>query len=72
MSALALVINIPLMVIAFALTTGVPLWMVLRRPDHHPKENRSVPAYLVARHRAAVPQQGTHWLRAGSCGVAAT
>lgn len=29
----ALAINIPLMVLAFALMTGVPLWLVLRHPD---------------------------------------
>jgi hypothetical protein len=47
MSALVLWINIPLMVLAFGLMVGIPLWMVLRHPDQHPKENRSVPAYLV-------------------------
>ena len=38
--------NIPLMVLAFALWVGVPMWMVLRHPDRHPRETRTVPAYL--------------------------
>ena len=57
MSALVLWINIPLMVLAFSLIVGVPLWFVLRHPDRHPRENRSVPAYLVARQRVARTQQ---------------
>ena len=57
MSALVLWINIPLMVAVFGLMVGIPLWMVLRHPDQHPKENRSMPAYLVPRQRAARAQQ---------------
>ena len=49
MTAQALWMNIPLMVLAFALWVGVPLWLVLRHPDRHPCENRSVPVYLRAR-----------------------
>ncbi len=46
----ALWMNIPLMVLAFALWVGVPLWMVLRRKDWQGKqETRSVPAYLARR-----------------------
>ncbi|MGH3249982.1 MAG: hypothetical protein ACRDOI_27805 [Trebonia sp.] len=46
----ALWINIPLMVLAFGLMAGIPLWMVLRRPDWHDKhETRTVPAYLARR-----------------------
>jgi hypothetical protein len=42
--------NIPLMVIAFGLIAGIPLWMVARRPDWHGKlEARTVPAYLARR-----------------------
>jgi hypothetical protein len=42
--------NIPLMVLAFALWVGVPLWMVLRRKDWQGnQETRSVPAYLARR-----------------------
>jgi len=47
MSALVLWLNIPLMVLAFGLMTGIPLWMVLRRPDRNPAETRSVPAYVT-------------------------
>jgi hypothetical protein len=40
--------NIPLMVIAFALMAGIPLWLVLRRHDWHGKhEIPSIPAYLT-------------------------
>jgi hypothetical protein len=42
--------NIPLMVLAFGLMVGIPLWMVLRRSDWHGKpEARTVPAYLARR-----------------------
>jgi hypothetical protein len=42
--------NIPLMVLAFALAVGIPLWLVLRRPDWHGKpETRTLPAYLADR-----------------------
>ena len=47
MSALVLWMNIPLMVLVFGLMVGVPLWMVLRRPDRHPAETRTAPAYIV-------------------------
>jgi hypothetical protein len=40
--------NIPLMVLAFALWVGVPLWLVVRRPDWHGRpEARAVPAYIA-------------------------
>lgn len=46
----ALWMNVPLMVLAFALWAGVPLWLVLRRSDWHGKpEGRMVPAYLARR-----------------------
>jgi hypothetical protein len=42
--------NIPLMVLAFALWVGIPLWLVLRRPDWRGKpEARTVPAYMARR-----------------------
>ncbi len=63
MSALVLWINIPLMVAVFGVMVGIPLWMVLRHPDQHPKENRSMPAYLVPRQRTARAQQ---WARANA------
>jgi hypothetical protein len=51
----ALWMNVPLMVLAFALWVAVPLLMVLRRPDWRGKqETRGVPAYLTHR---AVPGQ---------------
>ncbi len=54
--AQALWMNIPLMIIAFGLWAGVPLWIVLRYPERHPRLNRAVPAYLRAQQRA-VPKQ---------------
>jgi hypothetical protein len=51
----ALWMNIPLMVLAFALWTAVPLWLVLHRPDWRGKqETSSIPAYLA---RRAAPVQ---------------
>jgi hypothetical protein len=42
--------NIPLMVLAFGLMAGIPLWLVLRRQDwHHKPETPSVPAYMARR-----------------------
>jgi hypothetical protein len=50
----ALWMNIPLMVLAFALMTGIPLWLVIRRADWHGRpEARAVPVYLT-RHAAPV------------------
>jgi hypothetical protein len=46
--------NIPLMVLAFALWAGIPLWLVARRADWHSKpEARAVPAYLTVPAHAA-------------------
>jgi hypothetical protein len=56
MSALILWINIPLMALAFGLWVGVPLWLVLR----HPREDRSVPAYVLARQQAIPAKQPAH------------
>jgi hypothetical protein len=53
----ALWINLPLMAIAFGLIVGIPLWMVLRRPDWHGERHaRTVPAYLT---RGAAPVLAT-------------
>ncbi len=42
--------NVPLMVLAFGLMAGIPLWLVIRRTDwHHKPEGRAVPAYLARR-----------------------
>jgi hypothetical protein len=49
MTAQVLWMNIPLMILAFGVWVGVPLWLVLRHPDRHPRETRTVPAYLRAR-----------------------
>ena len=48
MTAEFLWINIPLMVLAFALCAGIPMWLVLRHPDKGPgpAETRDVPEYL--------------------------
>lgn len=49
-TATVLWMNIPLMVLAFGLMVGIPLWMVLRRSEWHGKqETRSLPAYLARR-----------------------
>jgi hypothetical protein len=48
MTAHVLWMNIPLMVVAFGLWVGVPLWLVLRHPERNPKENRAMPAYMRA------------------------
>lgn len=50
--------NIPLMVFAFGLMAGIPLWMVLRRQEWHGKqETRAVPAYIVRQRREATVQR---------------
>lgn len=56
-----LLMNIPLMVLAFGLMVGIPLWMVLRRPSWHGKpDTNEIPAYIVRQRReAAVPRQRT-------------
>jgi hypothetical protein len=56
----ALLVNIPLMVLAFALMTGIPLWLVFKHPDRKPREARTVPqyqpAYAVRHAQAGLPQ----------------
>jgi hypothetical protein len=47
--------NIPLMVLAFSLWVGVPMWMVLRHPDRHPAETRTLPHYLRQRQLTPAP-----------------
>ena len=46
MTAGFLWINIPLMVLFFGLWVGIPMCMVFKRPDRHPRETRTVPAYM--------------------------
>jgi hypothetical protein len=56
--AAVLWMNIPLMVLAFGLMAGIPLWMVLRRQEWHGKqETRAVPAYIVRQRREATAQR---------------
>jgi hypothetical protein len=52
----ALAINIPLMVLAFALMTGIPLWLVLKHPDRTPARAHAVPQHRrVSYRRITVP-----------------
>ena len=46
MTAEFLWINIPLMALFSGLWVGIPMWMIVKRPDRHPRETRTVPAYL--------------------------
>ena len=41
--------NIPLAMLFFALWVGIPLLMIHRHPDRHPRETRTLPAYLRQR-----------------------
>jgi len=50
-------INIPFMVLFFALWAGIPMWMIRKRPDRHPRETRAVPAYLRQRVPDGLPAQ---------------
>jgi hypothetical protein len=50
-------INIPFMVLFLALWVGIPLWMIHKHPDRHPRETRTVPAYLRQRDTAGLPAQ---------------
>jgi hypothetical protein len=55
MFAQALWMNIPLMVLIFALWVGIPLWLVLRRKDWHGKHDHpTVPAYMARRRVAPI------------------
>ena len=56
-TAAILGINIPFMVLFLALWAGIPLWMIHKHPDRHPRENRTVPAYLLQRGTAGLPAQ---------------
>jgi hypothetical protein len=52
-----LAINIPFMVLFFALWVGIPMWMIHKRPDRHPRETRTIPAYLRQSRTAGLPAQ---------------
>lgn len=56
MTAEFLGINIPLMTLAFLLLAGPVIWMVLKHPDRHPRETRSMPLY-VRQQIAGLPGQ---------------
>ena len=51
-------INISLAMLFLALWVGVPTWMVFKHPDRHPRETRTVPAYLRQRTAAGLPRRG--------------
>ena len=59
MTAEFLWINVLLMALFFALWVGVPMWMSFKRPDRHPRETRTVPAYLRQRTAAGMPAERT-------------
>ena len=48
MTAEVLWLNVPLMLLAFALCAGIPMWLVLRHPDRNPGPagTRDLPEYL--------------------------
>lgn len=48
-------VNISFAMLFIALWSGIPLWMVLRYPDRHPREARTAPAYLRQRTAAGLP-----------------
>jgi hypothetical protein len=54
-------INIPLMALFFGLWVGIPMWMIFKRPDRHPRETRTVPAYMRQPASVAVPAPAQRW-----------
>jgi hypothetical protein len=56
-TAAILEMNIPFMVLFLALWIGIPMWMIHKHPDRHPRENRTVPAYLLQRRATGLPPQ---------------
>ena len=55
--------NVPLMVLAFGLMAGIPLWLVIRRQDWHDKQRDP--------HRARVTSSGSAARRRSSARHAA-
>lgn len=52
-------INIPLMAVFFVAITGIPLWLVFRRPDHGPVlalQGQPLPDTVAARYAAVRAQ----------------
>jgi hypothetical protein len=37
------------------------MWMIFKRPDRHPRETRTVPAYLRQPDSVAVPAPAQRW-----------
>lgn len=56
-TAESLWINIPFAVLFIALWAGIPMWMIFKHPDRHPRETRTLPAYLRQRPSAGLPAQ---------------
>jgi hypothetical protein len=50
-----LAINVPFMVLFLALWVGIPMWMIHKHPDRHPRETRTLPAYLRQRDATGQP-----------------
>jgi hypothetical protein len=40
-------LNVPLMAVFFLATVGIPLWLVLKRPDRAPREQQASAAAKV-------------------------
>jgi len=40
-------LNVPLMAVFFLATAGIPLWLVLKRPDRAPREQQASAAVKV-------------------------
>lgn len=60
-TATVLAINIPLMVLAFALITGIPMWMIFKHPDRNPSVTRTVPQYRRAQAARASRAPAQQW-----------
>jgi hypothetical protein len=55
-------LNVPFMVLFLALWIGIPMWMIHKYPDRHPRETRTLPAYL--RQRDAAGLRAQRWVPA--------
>jgi hypothetical protein len=65
-TAESLWINIPFAVLFIALWAGIPMWMIFKHPDRHPRETRTLPGYLRRRPIAGPPAQRREPARAGA------
>jgi hypothetical protein len=57
MTAEFLWINIGFAAVFVALWSGIPLWMILKRPDRDPRETRTLPAYMRQGMAPGLPAQ---------------